>query len=136
MSKRPGKGILRAAIGMGMVIGGFTLAGFCFFFWGWPLLDRTEFEHAAWLRGDVRDRGRMVEDLVDRKLLDGKSMEEVMDFLGSPDAVRDDGMIEYTVDTGTKFWFETWYHRLSIRPDDSGRVKGYQVETLEAAKHD
>jgi hypothetical protein len=133
MAKLSRNGYLRVLILIVIFGGGFGLAGFCFFFWGWPLLDRTEFEHSAWLRGDIRERGRMVEDLVNQGILDGKSMEEVRDFLGPPDAVRD-RTLDYTVDTGEKFIFKSWYRRLSIWPDAEGRVKGYQIENLGAGE--
>jgi hypothetical protein len=88
------------------------------------VFDRTYSVQQDWLQGGIRVRGQMVHDLVDRKLLDGKEQSQVVALLGAPDQ-SSTGSISYTVDIGHKFGSDPWTYELSIRMDDSGRVKDY-----------
>lgn len=45
----------------------------------------VSFEHHAWKSGDHELRGKMAHDLLEKKILIGKTREEVIDMLGSPD---------------------------------------------------
>src|SRR6267142_6643140 len=44
-----------------------------------------KFDSAEWKAGDATTRGSMAQDLIDRKLLIGKSRAEVEGLLGKPD---------------------------------------------------
>ena len=60
------------------------------------------FDSGAWLKGGARERGRMSEDLVKRKVLVGKTAEETEKLLGRADT--DYGRaLSYKIDLGYPF---------------------------------
>ena len=61
--------------------------------------NNKSFDSAAWLKGDMRARGRMCEDLVDRRLLIGQPVSEAQRLLGAPDKTYP-GMLSYNIDLG------------------------------------
>ena len=64
--------------------------------------NNKSFDSAAWLKANARDRGRMSQDLVDRKLLVGKSVEQAKQALGEPQ--KDWGsVVQYDIDLGWLF---------------------------------
>src|SRR5262245_9240251 len=61
------------------------------------------FSAQGWLRGDARERGRMVNDLVHGGWLGCLSRSEIVAMLGTPDA--DHGHeVRYAVDTGVRLF--------------------------------
>jgi hypothetical protein len=51
----------------------------------WPPLSASQFEAKGWKSGNRWSRGAMVQDLIDRNLLVGKSRSEILEVLGQPD---------------------------------------------------
>jgi hypothetical protein len=63
--------------------------------------------------GDKRIRGSMVRDLSDRKLLIGKSVDEVVDILGKPDSqLKND--YRYFIDIGHTFCCRPWFYYFDV----------------------
>jgi hypothetical protein len=78
------------------------------------------FDSAAWLKGDLRARGRMCEDLVERKLLIGQTATEAQHLLGSPD--KDYGsVLSYHIDLGWPFK-DPVHYGLQVHFDETRRV--------------
>lgn len=48
----------------------------------WPPLSASQFEAQGWKSGNRWSRGAMVQDLIDRNLLVGKSRLEILEVLG------------------------------------------------------
>lgn len=51
----------------------------------WPPFSASQFDARGWKSGNRWSRGAMVQDMIDRNLLIGKSRSEVLDVLGQPD---------------------------------------------------
>jgi len=86
-----------------------------------------------WRAGDSRQRARMVADLQRRRVLAGKTREEVVEMLGTPDA-ESPRTVEYTfiygklVDDSLGLPFSGWPYRLQIGFDETtGRVDGWRT---------
>ena len=60
------------------------------------------FDSGAWLKADARERGRMSEDLVKRRILVGKSVEETQKLLGRAD-IDYGSALSYKIDLGYPF---------------------------------
>ena len=60
------------------------------------------FDSAAWLKGDLRARGRMCDDLVKRKILIGQTADEAQRLLGQPDKAYATAL-SYKIDLGWLF---------------------------------
>ena len=60
------------------------------------------FDSAAWLKGDMRARGRMCDDLVKRKILIGQTADEAQRLLGQPDKAYATAL-SYKIDLGWLF---------------------------------
>lgn len=64
--------------------------------------NNESFDSTAWLKGDMRARGRMCEDLVKSKTLIGQTANEAQRLLGQPD--KDYGAaLSYRIDLGWPF---------------------------------
>jgi hypothetical protein len=64
-----------------------------------------KFDSLEWRSGDASVRGAMAQDIVDRKLLDGKSRTEVEDLLGKPDYQEtDSGGYKVITIARCRFW--------------------------------
>ncbi len=88
-----------------------------------PADQQTVFDSSEWKKGDKRERGKMIDDLINRNILIGKDREEVTTILGPPDKQGDD-LIAYTVDMGQRFWFSSpWYYDLFVYFDSTGTVQ-------------
>lgn len=88
-----------------------------------PADQQTVFDSSEWKRGDERERGKMIDDLISRSILIGKDREEVTAILGPPDKQGDE-LIAYTVDMGQRFWFNSpWYYDLYVSFDSTGTVQ-------------
>src|ERR1043166_4242242 len=63
-------------------------------------LPRKDFNSEAWKKGNLTERNRMIDDLLDRKIILGKSSEQVRSILGSPDGVYNTWMWYYNANLG------------------------------------
>jgi uncharacterized lipoprotein YehR (DUF1307 family) len=83
------------------------------------------FDSAAWLKGDMRARGRMCEDLVKRKMLIGQTAEEAQRLLGKPD--KDYGStLSYKIDLGWPFK-DAKHYGLLVYLNENRNVHGVQI---------
>jgi hypothetical protein len=73
------------------------------------------FDSSEWKRGDATTRGGMFEDLINRKLLIGKSRVDVEALLGKPDYQDADGY-DYKVITVARCRY-VWECRLGVVVD-------------------
>lgn len=66
------------------------------------------FDAAQWTTADLRTRGRMVNDLLRRELLIGKTRGEVVELLGNPDFDGSEELIylSYQVDIGHAYIYD------------------------------
>ena len=78
-----------------------------------------KFDSAEWKAGDATARGSMAQDLIDRKLLIGKSRAEVEGLLGKPDYPDADAHL-YKVVTIARCGF--WECRLGVVFDHSSSL--------------
>jgi hypothetical protein len=79
------------------------------------------FDSAAWLKADVRTRGRMSEDLVKSKILIGQTVSEAQRLLGKPDLVYPTAL-HYHINLGWPFKDSKHYGlQVHLNPDDSVR---------------
>lgn len=85
------------------------------------------FSSADWLAGDVRQRGTMVNDLLDCELLIHKSRHEVHHLLGDPDFAGKDEDI-YEVDIGQLFVSSPWYYYLHIVYQEDAVAQMYLMD--------
>ena len=60
------------------------------------------FDSASLLKGDMRARGRMCDDLVKRKILIGQTLDEAQRLLGQPDKTYATA-VSYKIDLGWLF---------------------------------
>ena len=118
---------MRAFIRWAAVCIGLLLAFPAFFLFLWLLLfadftgDRP-FEAAQWREADLRVRGAMVDDLIDRKLLIGASREDVLELLG-PSLDSYDENLRYSIDIGHRWGVDPWLYGLHVQLDPAtGRV--------------
>ena len=85
-------------------------------------INPSRFDVTTWGTGDLRTRGTMVRDLIDRELLIGKSRQEAVALLGPPDQ-EGKRLLIYKVDLGQKFGSTPWFYALRLRIDAaSGKV--------------
>ena len=65
-----------------------------------PTFDEKVFDKTSWIKGNLRDRGEMVENLIaQQKILIGLNKNEVIYLLGSPDK-KLKNVYHYYVDLG------------------------------------
>jgi hypothetical protein len=65
-----------------------------------PSFTAKSFNQQLWLKGNLRVRGEMVQDLQDSKILSNLSEKHLYELLGPPDMNGINGEIYYTVDVG------------------------------------
>ncbi|MBI1761044.1 MAG: hypothetical protein HYR56_06360 [Acidobacteria bacterium] len=83
------------------------------------------FDSAAWLQGNLRARGRMCEDLVQRKLLLGQPVAEAHRLLGPPN--KDYGsVLSYNIDLGWPFK-DPIHYGLQVRLDQDRKVREVKI---------
>lgn len=83
------------------------------------------FTSSAWLNGNARARGRMSQDLVDRRILIGKTVEEAKQALGSPDITYPTAL-QYKIDLGWLFKDPSTYG-LQVHFDESRLVREVKI---------
>ncbi|MBK8243616.1 MAG: hypothetical protein IPK88_09330 [Saprospiraceae bacterium] len=81
--------------------------------------ENLKFNREEWLQGDIRTRGKMVENIIDDNILINKSKSEVLSLLG--DQGDTTGNFSYQVDigktTGPFGWGGIWPFALNIHFD-------------------
>jgi len=83
------------------------------------------FDSAAWLKADARARGRMSENLVNSKILIGKTSEEAKQVLGQPDFTYPTAL-QYKIDLGWAFKDPNTYG-LQVHFDDRRLVREVKI---------
>ena len=87
--------------------------------------NNRSFEATAWHNGDARARGRMSQDLVDRKILVGQTLEEAKSVLGLPE--KDWGtVLQYQIDLGWAFKDPSHYG-LQVHLDQNQNVREVKI---------
>jgi len=99
--------LLVVLLGVAAALAVFSLSTCDPFFFG------TAFDSPAWISGDDRTRGRMVNDLFRSQCLVGLYRDEVVQLLGPPDS-GEGGHYRYTVDIGRRFAFRKWVYWLDL----------------------
>ena len=79
--------------------------------------NNEKFDSVKWKTRDLRERGRMTDDLLVQSLLNGKSPEDVRSLLGEPENITKAGVMEYETDPGA--WLGganngPWIHYLIV----------------------
>ena len=87
--------------------------------------NNKSFDSAAWLKSDMRARGRMCEDLVERRLLVGQPASEAKRLLGEPDKTYT-GMLSYNIDLGWPFK-DSKHYGLQIHLDENRNVREVKI---------
>ena len=78
---------------------------------------------SAWRGGDCRIRGEMVDSLQARNVLGGKTREEVLALLGTPDDNGSGSSIGYRIDVGKRFSWRPCLEKLVVQLDQNNRVR-------------
>ncbi len=78
--------------------------------------NKETFDSSKWFNGNERIRGSMAQDLIDKGILEGKSKNDIKNFLGPPDKENAQYII-YIIDVGIKFGETPWPYYLNIRLD-------------------
>jgi hypothetical protein len=81
--------------------------------------EKIKFNHEEWLQGNMRVRGKMVDNIIEDSILIGKSKIEVLELLGDQEDTT--GNLSYAVDIGLKTgpfgWGGVWPFNLNIHFD-------------------
>ncbi len=87
--------------------------------------NNESFDSAAWLKGDLRARGRMCADLVRRKILVGQTADEAQRLLGQPD--KDYGSaLSYNIDLGWPLK-DPKHYGLQVHLDGNRKVREVKI---------
>jgi hypothetical protein len=65
-----------------------------------PTFSAKSFEQQKWIKGNLRERGEMVQSLQDSKILTNLTKKQVCELLGPPDVNYPNRKFYYTVDVG------------------------------------
>lgn len=87
--------------------------------------NNKSFDSAAWLKGDLRARGRMCEDLVQRKILIGQTAAEAQALLGPPDQ-HYPSALSYKIDLGWLFK-DPKHYGLQVHLDENRNVREVKI---------
>ena len=88
----------------------------------------NRFNRQAWLQGNERERGQMVDDLLRSGLLSDKTAEEVETLLGAP-GFRGEHSLSYNVDIGQRFMLKPWMYHMRVEIDPkTAKVKEAYVD--------
>lgn len=87
--------------------------------------NNRHFNSTEWLKGDLRARGRMSEDLVKSRILLGKTIDEAKHVLGPPDIVYPTAL-QYKIDLGWAFKDPSHYG-LQVHLDDQRLVREVKI---------
>jgi hypothetical protein len=84
------------------------------------------FNSGAWLKADLRERGRMSEHLVQSKILVGHTSDEALRILGQPDTTYATALI-YRIDMGMPFKDDPKYTALQVHLDGNRTVREVKI---------
>ena len=84
------------------------------------------FDSAAWLKSDLRERGRMSEHLVQSKILVGQTSDDALRVLGQPDTTYSTALI-YRIDMGMPFKDDPKHTALQIHLDEKRTVREVKI---------
>ena len=87
--------------------------------------NNKSFDSVAWLTADTRSRGRMCEDLIDRRLLIGQPVSEAKRLLGEPDKTYA-SVLSYNIDMGWPFKDPKSYG-LQVHLDQNSNVREVKI---------
>jgi hypothetical protein len=84
------------------------------------------FSSTAWLKADMRERGRMCEDLIKSRVLIGQAADEALRVLGQPDTVYPTALI-YRIDMGMPFKDDPKHTALQVHLDEKRTVREVKI---------
>lgn len=84
------------------------------------------FDSAAWLKSDLRERGRMSEHLVQSKILVGQNSDDALRVLGQPDTAYPTALI-YRIDMGMPFKDDPKHTALQVHLDGNRTVREVKI---------
>lgn len=87
--------------------------------------NNKSFNSAAWLKGDMRERGGMCEDLVRSKILVGQTDREAQRLLGPPDQVYARAL-SYKIDLGWPLK-DPKHYGLQVHLDENRNVREVKI---------
>jgi hypothetical protein len=87
--------------------------------------NNRRFDSNTWLKSDARERGRMSEDLVNSRILIGKTIEEARQVLGEPDFTYPSAF-QYKIDLGWLFKDPSHYG-LQVHLDERRLVREVKI---------
>ena len=90
-----------------------------------PTFSAKPFEQQLWIKGDIRDRGKMVQSLQDSKILTNLTKKQVCELLGPPDVNYPNRKFYYTVDVGRLLVGSMFPEQLYFIFDANERVYEY-----------
>jgi len=84
------------------------------------------FNSAVWLKADVRERGRMCEDLIKSRVLIGQAADEAVLILGQTDTAYSTALI-YRIDMGMPFKDDPKHTALQVHLDGNRTVREVKI---------
>ena len=84
------------------------------------------FNSTAWLNSDLRERGRMSEDLVKNKILIGQAENQALRLLGQPDTTYPTALM-CRLDMGMPFKDDPKHTALQVHFDGNRTVRGVKI---------
>ena len=84
----------------------------------------TEFNSGSWKKGDKELRGKMSSDLIQKQILYGKSENDVIELLGTPDR-KNQKCVTYDLDLGGYNEMVNWNYFLQICFDKRNGKSNY-----------
>jgi len=84
------------------------------------------FDSAAWLKSDLRERGRMSEDLVKSRVLIGQTADDVRRVLGQPDTTYTTALV-YRIDMGMPLKDDPKHTGLQVHLDGNRTVREVKI---------
>jgi hypothetical protein len=83
--------------------------------------NNVPFDKLKWKQADRRERGKMIPDLYNSKILLHKTNQEIVDLLGTP---LDSGeyFLAYDFDNGKKYLGSTWVYYMQLHIDSTSKT--------------
>ena len=88
--------------------------------------NNQRFSSTAWLKADMRERGRMSEDLIKSRVLIGHAADEALRLLGQPDTTYSTALI-YRIDMGMPFKDDPKHTALQVHLDEKRTVREVKI---------
>jgi hypothetical protein len=83
--------------------------------------NNVPFDKQRWRQANHRERGQMIPDLHNSKVLLGKSVRQTLDLLGPADD-SSEYFLSYTFDNGKKYMGSNWVYYMNLRFDSTSKV--------------